>query len=452
MRKGRSLTKNVPEFLNRTPWYSDNKKPIDTSVQYNPSEDPKKEWYKRGLKTSESAIKYRPGACENCGAMTHKTKECTERPRRRGVKFNEKDIKPDEYVQDLGPLTYDAKRDNWNGYDVDDYQNVFDRYEYAETQKMKKLLSSSNMPSGEVGSSSSKVTENSNIHQMDVVDPDKDKEIEIIPKSDLRTTNALRSIRIREDTAKYLLNLDLESARYDPKSHAMREDPKSSIVQDYHGDRPLQTTGAAYQEFKDVEKFVWENIELGEEIQLEAMPTQVEQKRKTIIEAKKKKKLEISQKILEKYGISNDDKETYDEDGNDLVANKKLEEKNEDTSGLDMSDTTNVTTTTAKVLSKVMDEDLMKEIQKDVDAASLGHREKWGSCSIDGRPGYACCGETDRNAKCSEVVNNNNNNTNLDPDKINNALSPSDNEIIVKGDRKAINRKRKLEQSTEEQQ
>ena len=34
-----------------------------------------------------------------------------------------------------------------------------------------------------------------------------------------------RNLRIREDTAKYLLNLDVNSAYYDPKPRSMREDP-----------------------------------------------------------------------------------------------------------------------------------------------------------------------------------------------------------------------------------
>lgn len=34
-----------------------------------------------------------------------------------------------------------------------------------------------------------------------------------------------RNLRIREDTAKYLLNLDVDSAHYDPKTRSMREDP-----------------------------------------------------------------------------------------------------------------------------------------------------------------------------------------------------------------------------------
>ena len=34
-----------------------------------------------------------------------------------------------------------------------------------------------------------------------------------------------RNLRIREDTAKYLLDLDVNSAHYDPKSRSMREDP-----------------------------------------------------------------------------------------------------------------------------------------------------------------------------------------------------------------------------------
>ena len=33
------------------------------------------------------------------------------------------------------------------------------------------------------------------------------------------------NLRIREDTAKYLLNLDVDSAYYDPKTRSMREDP-----------------------------------------------------------------------------------------------------------------------------------------------------------------------------------------------------------------------------------
>jgi hypothetical protein len=40
----------------------------------------------------------------------------------------------------------------------------------------------------------------------------------------------VRNLRIREDTAKYLLNLDTNSAHYDPKSRSMREDPNPNKV------------------------------------------------------------------------------------------------------------------------------------------------------------------------------------------------------------------------------
>ena len=35
----------------------------------------------------------------------------------------------------------------------------------------------------------------------------------------------MRNLRIREDTAKYLRNLDPNSAHYDPKTRAMRKNP-----------------------------------------------------------------------------------------------------------------------------------------------------------------------------------------------------------------------------------
>lgn len=42
---------------------------------------------------------------------------------------------------------------------------------------------------------------------------------------DSRTKITVRNLRIREDTAKYLYNLDPNSAYYDPKSRSMRENP-----------------------------------------------------------------------------------------------------------------------------------------------------------------------------------------------------------------------------------
>lgn len=44
-------------------------------------------------------------------------------------------------------------------------------------------------------------------------------------KVDLKTRTTVRNLRIREDTAKYLYNLDTESAFYDPKTRSMRENP-----------------------------------------------------------------------------------------------------------------------------------------------------------------------------------------------------------------------------------
>jgi hypothetical protein len=41
------------------------------------------------------------------------------------------------------------------------------------------------------------------------------------------STGTVRNLRIREDTAKYLYDLDLDSAYYDPKSRSMREDPNA---------------------------------------------------------------------------------------------------------------------------------------------------------------------------------------------------------------------------------
>ena len=47
--------------------------------------------------------------------MTHKVKDCVERPRKTGAKWTGKNIQPDEYISKVD-LAWDAKRDRWNGY------------------------------------------------------------------------------------------------------------------------------------------------------------------------------------------------------------------------------------------------------------------------------------------------------------------------------------------------
>ena len=65
-------------------------------------------------------------AC-SCGAMSHKTKDCMERPRAKGAKWTNKHIAADEKVEDIQLETYEARRDRWNGYDAAEYARVMER-------------------------------------------------------------------------------------------------------------------------------------------------------------------------------------------------------------------------------------------------------------------------------------------------------------------------------------
>lgn len=71
--------------------------------------------------------------------MTHTKKDCCERPRKIGAKFTGQDIMPDEIVMNLD-LDYDAKRDRWNGFNPDDYDEVMQEFELYEEARKKRLL------------------------------------------------------------------------------------------------------------------------------------------------------------------------------------------------------------------------------------------------------------------------------------------------------------------------
>lgn len=69
-----------------------------------------------------------PGAFpRSCGAMSHKTKDCVERPRQKGAKWTNKHIAADEKIEDIRLETFEARRDRWNGYEASEYSRIMDR-------------------------------------------------------------------------------------------------------------------------------------------------------------------------------------------------------------------------------------------------------------------------------------------------------------------------------------
>ena len=90
-------------------------------------------------------------------------------------------------------------------------------------------------------------------------------------------TGSVRNLRIREDTAKYLLNLDPNSAHYDPKSRSMREDPqpyKDPSQKAFAGDNFVRQSGDSH----DMEALAVHSFaahDKGQDIHMQGAPSQV---------------------------------------------------------------------------------------------------------------------------------------------------------------------------------
>ncbi|KAK2839067.1 hypothetical protein Q7C36_013881 [Tachysurus vachellii] len=100
----RDINPHIPQYISSVPWYIDpSKRP--TLKHQRPQEEKQLEfssigeWYKRGVQEQSVSTKFRKGACENCGALTHKKKDCLERPRKVRVKFSGTGFAPDEVAK-----------------------------------------------------------------------------------------------------------------------------------------------------------------------------------------------------------------------------------------------------------------------------------------------------------------------------------------------------------------
>ncbi|KAH7913672.1 Pre-mRNA splicing Prp18-interacting factor-domain-containing protein, partial [Hygrophoropsis aurantiaca] len=316
--EGRPINPHIPQYISQAPWYLDTGAP-SLSHQRRPQDDrtsDKLEWYDRGAKAGPAAKKYRKGACENCGAMTHKKQDCLERPRKKGAKFTNKDIQADEIIQEVA-TGYDAKRDRWNGYDTGEHKRLYQEYEAIENarQKLREEEIDNQTTTdlaavrkvAKAGKAEGKEVD-PDFGSSDEEDADDDKYADaadaVGQKLDTKTRITVRNLRIREDTAKYLINLDPESAYYDPKTRSMRDAPLRDVPAEeakFAGDNFFRFSGEA-PEVQKLQLFAWQASSRGNDVHLNANPTQGQLLHHEYKESKEKMKDISKVSILSKYG------------------------------------------------------------------------------------------------------------------------------------------------------
>ncbi|CDW96939.1 hypothetical protein [Sporisorium scitamineum] len=329
---GNIINPHVPSYMAQAPWYMDTgsrslkhqKKPVDPNAVKAGIND----WYQRGASSSSAvdapvAKKFRKGACENCGSMSHKTRDCLERPRKKGAKKLGKTLAGDHMLQEVQGLDYAAKRDRWNGYDPAEHKKVVEEFEAIEqerrrlkeeqidnqtssdlkhakrlAQKQAKSKSNGDADDGGLDFSSSDSDDSDDEKYADKADA-------VGQKVDTDKRMTIRNLRIREDRAKYLYNLDVNSAYYDPKTRTMREAPNPNIRPEdaeYAGDNFARAQGSEAGALANLQLFSWQAEARGNDLNLQANPTANERQYREFQQRKEKLRDETKGSILDKYG------------------------------------------------------------------------------------------------------------------------------------------------------
>ncbi|KAI1005566.1 Pre-mRNA-splicing factor [Podosphaera aphanis] len=357
----------IPAFISKKPFYigeDDNQNDYLEHQRLQKAQSEQSKWYDRGKKLGPAATKFRKGACENCGAITHKTKECLSRPRAKGAKWTGKDIQADEIIQDV-KMGWDAKRDRWNGYDPKQYRAVTD--EYAELEELKKKVQATKEDENENSEDDAKYAEESDMGR--------------------QQSTATRQLRIREDTAKYLLNLDLDSAKYDPKTRSMVDsgataDTAAALVAE---EGFMRASGDA-AEFEKAQKYAWESQEKSGDtkLHLQANPTSGEYFRKKEKEAAEAKRQAHKKLLQEKYGSLEDSTATK----------LQVSAITESESYVEYDASGAVKGIPRKVAKSKYAEDIFIN----------NHLSVWGSWWSNFKWGYACCHSMIKNSYCTGAV------------------------------------------------
>ena len=213
-----------------------------------------------------------------------------------------------------------------------------------------------------------------------------EEEAKYAEESDMgrQQSTATRNLRIREDTAKYLLNLDLDSARYDPKTRSMvdmgaQADQAAALVAE---DNFMRASGDA-AEFERAQRYAWESQERGDKnkTHLQANPTSGEYYRRQEKEEKEIRREAQRRLLLEKYG------------GEQYIQPSQLRDAavTENEKYVEYDDSGAV-----KGAPKAETKSKYRE-----DVFINNHKSVWGSWWANFQWGYACCHSTVKNSYCT---------------------------------------------------
>ena len=204
-------------------------------------------------------------------------------------------------------------------------------------------------------------------------------------KVDAAERYTVRNLRIREDTAKYLRNLDPNSAHYDPKTRAMRKNPyeasgKRDDEVDYAGDNFVRVTGDTVEHARS-QLFAWEAVSKGLDVQALAEPTKLEALKREYMSKKTELKDESKSKLFDKYG------------GEEHLKAPPRE--------LIFAQTEHYVeySRTGKIIKGQETSAVKSRYEEDVYPGN--HQSVWGSYWNEGRWGYKCCHSFVKNSYCT---------------------------------------------------
>lgn len=487
---GKMINPHNPDFITKVPWYLGDSGPTlkHHSVQkeehvlsMTETDELVAEKYRAQQEIKQAGSRvgvFKKGACKNCGSMSHKEKDCVERPRSKaksawktgvGMAPTTSDVRLE--LTKFGKVSFDGKRDQWAGYDPAEHRETVDRYERLETERKAKEKEERRLAKeraeaeeearvlamaeeaaaadeestvniaagGGRGKSRAEASgarrqsrpggENPDGHSSGTADSDSDTDTdsdsddsseESGSESEARQSKrefrardeqakdfqsrqarqggvggaqmkiTVRNLRLREDTPKYLRNLALESAHYDPKSRSMRanpnpnENPETSV---YAGDNFVRYSGDAL-ELAKTQVLCWdleqqasgkavggEGEEADNQISVDLLsnPSQAELAMRTY--AGKKTELEKRQReeILKKYGSSSSSGSGIAESEGGKV-NTVIRDEEEERDGSGLTGARSVNRSSAAVTATLADPRLR-----------LGQTETFQQYSSDGR-------------------------------------------------------------------